>query len=230
MKRFLGVLILLSISLSACDVWTVSPLPPGYPTLPPTGTPIFVTAYVAPETWTPTLTETTLATLPTTESLTPNTPTATLTSSALPATETPTPSATPTPPSATATPESEIAISLLGCDTSLDISHGMGEVTNVYAVIGNHSQTDLTNLCATLSASDEARQHPDKTKCAPTLPIGYQVTLKLTVDTGFKEDTSIQVDVTTDQNITGTLSKESCREIGIPGLIPAQAGSLEPIP
>jgi hypothetical protein len=56
------------------------------------------------------------------------------------------------------------------------------------------------------------------------------VTLKLTVDTGFKEDTSIQVDVTTDQNITGTLSKESCREIGIPGLIPAQAGSLEPIP
>ena len=102
-------------------------------------------------------------------------------------------------------------------------------MTNAYPVIRNITGNTLTNVCATLSASDEARPHPDKTACIASLPSGYQVTLKLTVDTGFRQDTTIQVDVITTEGYTTSVTRFSCRNIGLPGWVPAKAGIIEPI-
>ena len=123
-----------------------------------------------------------------------------------------------------------LGLDLIGCNTSLDINHGLGEVTNAFPLIQNRTGEDLTNVCATLSASDEAKLHPDKTACTPALPAGYQVTLKLTVDTGFRQDTSIKVDVSTDQGVTTFASKPSCRNVGLPGWVPGKVGLVEPLP
>ena len=58
---------------------------------------------------------------------------------------------------------SNLLLDILGCDTSLDIFHQMGEVTNAYPIIRNSTEINLSNVCATLSSSDEARVHPNKT-------------------------------------------------------------------
>ncbi len=105
----------------------------------------------------------------------------------------------------------------------------MGEVTNAYPVIRNYGPAELTEVCTTLSASDEARAHPDKTGCVPSLPSGYQVTLKLTVDTGFEKDTSIHVSVSTQQGITANASQPSCRALGLPDWVTDQVGGVRPI-
>jgi hypothetical protein len=120
-------------------------------------------------------------------------------------------------------------LDILGCDTSIDLVHQMGEVTNAYPVIRNSTGKNLTNVCATLSASDEARVHPDKTACVAALPGGYQVTLKLTVDTGAGQDTTIQVVVTTNEGVNASASLSSCRDIGLPGWLPDRVGVIEPI-
>lgn len=150
---------------------------------------------------------------------------------------TPTMPATPTEtisviPTATTTPPqlSALIVKILGCDTSLDILHQMGEVTNAYPIILNYTSTNLTNVCAVLSASDEARIHPDKTVCIAALPAGNQVTLKLTVDTGTGKDTAIQVNGISDEGISATASLASCRAIGLPGWLPEEIGTIEPIP
>jgi hypothetical protein len=106
----------------------------------------------------------------------------------------------------------------------------MGEVTNAYPIIHNNTGNGLTNVCATLTASDEVRLHPDKTSCVASLLNGYQVTLKLTVDTGFEQDTSVQVNVTSNEGLTFSLARSSCREIGLPGWVPDKTGVVEPIP
>jgi hypothetical protein len=106
----------------------------------------------------------------------------------------------------------------------------MGEVTNAYPVIQNYSGNNLTNVCATLSATDEARVHPDKTACVAELPAGYQVTLKLTVDTQVGQDTAINVVVNTNEGFSAAVSRSSCRDIGLPGWVPGKVGVIEPIP
>jgi len=126
-------------------------------------------------------------------------------------------------------PRPAIGLDVLGCDTSLDLLHQMGEVTNAFPVIRNTSGQDLTNVCASLSASDEGRVHPDKTGCVPGLPSGYQVTLKLTVDTGFGNDTAIQVDVTSQEGISASVVRSSCSSIGLPEGISGDVGQVEPI-
>jgi hypothetical protein len=105
----------------------------------------------------------------------------------------------------------------------------MGEVTNAFPIIRNTTGQNLTNVCATLSASDEARMHPDKTACVSALPAGYQVTLKLTVDTGTGEDTSIQVIVSTNEGQGVIASHTSCQEIGMSGWLIVNVGVVEPI-
>jgi hypothetical protein len=219
-RRYLALL-LYTLLLSACG-WTVNPLPPN---------PYYITPSRTPDIWTAT---------PTPRILTPaggNTPTFTpvdLTPTEVTQTDTPTSNATVTSTStplgaATVPINAELKVEISGCNTSQDISHQMGEVTNAYVTISNIGKGDLTNVCATLSASDEARRHPDKSQCVPSLPAGYQVSLKLTVDTGFKVDTSIQVEVTTNQEVGMTVARESCTEIGLPSPNP-QFGILQPIP
>ena len=155
----------------------------------------------------------------------PFVPSATLTLST-PQTATETLTATPTTTSAT----DGLVLEIQGCNTSLDLTHGMGEVTNAYPLIKNLGPDPQTAICATLSASDEDRAHPDKSFCIPELPGNHQVLIKLTVDTGFQEDTSIQVDIASQEGLTTSLIASSCLSVGIPGWIPAAVGLIEPVP
>ena len=91
----------------------------------------------------------------------------------------------------------------------------MGEVTNSYVTISNLGPADLDNVCATLRGLDEGRSHPDKTKCSPSLPTGYQVMQKLTVDTTYKEASPIQIDVTSNDVLLQRVGKDSCKDIGL---------------
>jgi len=151
-------------------------------------------------------------------------------------TQSPSPSATATTPTLTMTfqpsltPLPPVQVEIVGCNTSLDVTHGMGEVTNAYPLIRNNTELDLAQVCGTLSASDEARVHPDKTVCIASLPPHHQVTLKLTVDSGFKQDTSIKVDVSAGGGYAVTDSRPSCRDLGMPGWVPSKVGVIEPVP
>lgn len=211
MTRLSVALLVLLCLLSACDS-TATPLPVP-PTAPgPTATPRVVTP-------TPVLlfppTDTATATLaPPTDTPLPVSPTAS-------------PSSTPAP---TPTPAPALTVSLIGCNTSLDVRHGMGEVTNAYATVANPGGIVLHNVCATLAASDEARPHPDKTVCVEALANGYQVTLKLTVDTGFRVDTSIEVSVTSDEGLTATAASPSCTDLSIFTLPPGRLGVPTALP
>lgn len=106
----------------------------------------------------------------------------------------------------------------------------MGEVTNAYITIKNSGSRDLTNVCATLNALDEGRVHPDKTRCIASLPAGYQVTLKLTVDTTFRVDSPIQVNVTSGSEELQRVGKDSCSDLGLFGPDTGELGVVTPIP
>lgn len=123
-----------------------------------------------------------------------------------------------------------IGASILGCDTSIDISHGMGEVTNAYVKITNTTPQDAPDLCATLRALDEGRLHPDKTKCVPSLHAGDQVTLKLTVDSTYQENTPVQVELTSAGNFLLRAGQEACTTIGIVPPDIGRLGTPQPIP
>ncbi len=133
-------------------------------------------------------------------------------------------------PTETPTVTLSLLLEISGCNTSLDITHGMGEVTNAYPLLKNYTLTDLTNVCATLTASDEGQAHPDKTACIPLLPAGNQTLLKLTVDTGFQVDTSVQIEVISQEGQNAGAAAPSCTALGFPGWIPDKIGVIEPIP
>jgi hypothetical protein len=92
----------------------------------------------------------------------------------------------------------------------------------------NNTGTDITDLCATLYALDEGRVHPDKTVCVPELKHGQQVTLKLTVDSTYREATPIQVEVKNNEILLYRLPSPSCEEIGL--FLPDTDSLLTPIP
>jgi hypothetical protein len=228
MKRIIVILALLSLVISACgdmgwvtaapDVFRITPSrPPTILTLTP------VIAY-----------PTTSATLPPPPSLTPSpslvagpSPTFTTTSTF---TITPTITETPTAsPTFTVTPP-PLEITLLGCDTGFDITHGMGEVTNAYVIVANRSGSNLTNTCATLASTDESRVHPDKTVCSPSLPLGFQVTFKLTIDTTFQANTIVQVSLTSDQGLLANGGGLACKDIGAFKPEDNIIGVVQPIP
>jgi hypothetical protein len=106
----------------------------------------------------------------------------------------------------------------------------MGEVTNAYVVIANYTSPSLTNVCATLSAADEGREHPDKTACVAALSAGFQVTFKLTIDTTYSVNTIVDVTVVSDQGISNHAGGLACKDIG--SFIPADntLGVVIPIP
>jgi hypothetical protein len=212
MARASAFLLILLLGLCACDS-TVTPLPAPPTAIGPTATPRILTAtpvfiFPASETATATLTP-----LPT-ETPVPASPTAS-----------PSPTLSSTPTLAPA-----LRVTLIGCNTSVDVRHGMGEVTNAYATIANPGGMVLHHICATLSASDEGRPHPDKTVCVDALANGYQVTLKLTVDTGFRVDTSIQVAVVSEEGVSASASSPSCTDLSIFSLPPGGLGAPVAIP
>jgi hypothetical protein len=221
MKKIIP-LILIALLLTSCNGWTVQPLPynPPTPFVLPTRTPSIFSP-------TPVVIGATNA------SATPVIPTASITPTFLP-TSTNMPPATLTDiPLQTFTPTSlvnapALQITILGCNTSIDITHGMGEVTNAYITLKNIGNVNLTNLVATLYALDEGREHPDKIQEIASLSVLYEVTLKMTVDSTYKEETPIQVEVSSDQRLFPREGIASCRDIGL--LAPNPAGLKTPIP
>jgi hypothetical protein len=106
----------------------------------------------------------------------------------------------------------------------------MGEVTNAFVTLQNTGNVDLPNTCGLLRAVDEGRPHPDKTKCVDNLPAGYQVTLKLTVDSTFKQSTIIQVDASSADILLMRVDQQSCTNLDLPGAtIPGEIGIIKPI-
>lgn len=188
--------ILLACILTSCNGWIIQPLPGPTPFLPSTPTPSI---------FTPTPLVIGVATLTSTALIPTNTNAPIATD-----TETPIPVATLTnPPSGPA-----ISIKVLGCNTSIDVTHGMFEVTNAFVTLKN-TGVELTNLKVTLLARDEGREHPDKTVELISLAVGYQVTVKLTVDSTYKQETPIQVVTTSDQGTFPLEGVPSCTDIGL---------------
>ena len=217
MKKLLPFTFFILLSVTACDGWVYQiptfPAPP--PTITPsihTPTPVFVTATItlAPATASPT--ETAVETF---------TPTSTETATAF--TQAPTPTNTATLPPASP----NIIVEVLGCNTSIDITHGMGEVTNAYATLKNNTGVDLTDVCTTLYALDEGRIHPDKTVCVPALTHGQQVTLKLTADSTYRQNTPIQIEVKSGNSLLSRIGQESCTDIGL--FAPKPGSLLTPV-
>ena len=91
----------------------------------------------------------------------------------------------------------------------------MGEVTNAFVTLRNTGGMELLNLKVTLFALDEGREHPDKTVELTSLPVGYQVTVKLTADSTYKQESAIQVEVVSDQGLFPREGQASCTNIGI---------------
>jgi hypothetical protein len=222
MKKLFSQLFFVVI-LAACDAFGAVPQPIVGGTPIPSNTPGIVTA--TPIILTPTNAQTAM---PGVTEIVPVTPTNT---------ETPLPTFTntPLPPTETATltltstPMKSVSVDILGCNTSIDITHGMGEVTNAYVTVKNTGMTDLPNTCALLRAIDEDREHPNKKVCIPNLPVQNQVTLKLTVDSTYKQNTIIQVDTTSNDVILLRVDKPSCTDIGLFGGEPADLGTVKPI-
>lgn len=226
MIRLVFVCALLALALSGCSGWTVEPLPYTSLTPFPSATPIILSA-------TPII-------LPLPITATSDVTPAALTNTPVPGSPTPTGTDTPvatevittTPiipvpltllPTITSTASTAVNAEILGCNTSIDITHGMGEVTNAYVIISNISEINLTNVCATLNAQDEGRPHPDKTKCVASLPAGYQVIEKLTVDSTLGKASPVQVDVTMGSILLQRVAQNSCTNID---LLPPKVGNL----
>ena len=219
MKRY-PVILLLGLLLTSCDIWGIAPQPFPVLTPPPTNTPPIFTAtplIIAPPTLYFTVTPVITSSIPT---LVTNTETASPTTSATPG------SALPTD---TLIPVQSVAVEILGCNTSIDIMNGMGEVTNAYVIVKNTGTVDLPNTCGLLRANDEGREHPDKKSCIANLPVQNQVTLKLTVDSTYKENTVIQVDALSNDAVLLRIDKQSCRDIQLIGGVPADVGVVRPI-
>jgi hypothetical protein len=199
MKR-IAFFLLAAFLLSSCNGWSVRPLPNNpTPFLPPSRTPSI---------YSPTPIGGGKATLTPVFITATNTPTFFPTITLVPtSTNTFTPTITPT--------VIALRIVILGCNTSIDVSHGMGEVTNAFVTLENIGNIVLTNLRATLYALDEGREHPDKTRVVPSIPVGYEVTIKLTVDSTYKAETPIQVEINSDQGPFPREGSDSCLDIGL---------------
>lgn len=220
MKQTFSMILLMLITAS-CNGWVIQPGPfnPPTPFLPPTNTPSVVTATPMIIAASPTATTQPLPTLTSIPFIT--------------ATTAPTliPSDTPvsiqtTEPTLTSAPA--VSVEILGCDTSIDVTHGMGEVTNAYVILRNTGGTELTHLNTTLRALDEGREHPDKTVEVASLPVGYKVVLKLTVDSTYQEETPIQIEVAADGGLFQRMGAESCRDIGL--FAPNPSDLTTPVP
>jgi hypothetical protein len=212
--------LILTFTISACDTFGAPPQPFPVWTPIPSLTPSIVTA--TPLIIPPPVFETTAAPGATVISQ------VTSTNTDIPL---PSPTFTHSLPTETFTqaPYQAVEVEILGCNTSLDILLGMGEVTNAYVKIKNTGNTDLQNTCGFLRAIDEGREHPDKKSCVANLPVQHQVTLKLTVDSTYQQDTIIQVDVTSNDVVLLRVDKQSCRNISLFGGVPSDAGVVKPV-
>ena len=205
MKKYVFVFLMMSL-LTACNGWFFQPSSnQPTPFLPATNTPpIFspTPVVIGVNSATPVVATPVTAVTNTPFTVVTNTPILSITD---------TPSVTNT----VSIPMPSVSVDVLGCNTSIDVTHGMGEVTNAFVTLKNTGNVELTNLKATLNALDEGRVHPDKTVELTSLPIAYQVTIKLTVDSTYREETPIQIEVTGDGGLFQRVGESSCRDIGL---------------
>jgi len=215
MKRTIAF-ILAMLLLASCNGWVIQPGPynPPTPFLPPTQTPSIFTA-----------TPVVIGVASPTPQIATSTPIPFITATFVP---TLIPSDTPLITQTNPPIGPSISVEVLGCNTSIDVTHGMGEVTNAFVVVRNTGGVELTNLKVTLNALDEGREHPDKTVEVASLLVGYKVTLKLTVDSTYKRDTPIQIEVTGDAGLFQRVGADSCKDIGI--LAPNPDSLNTPVP
>jgi hypothetical protein len=209
--------ILLMLLTASCNGWVIQPevFNPPTPFLPSTNTPSVFTA-------TPVII---VSSVPATVQIPTFTSIPFITATTAP---TLFPSDTPASIPTTAPMGPAVLVEILGCNTSVDVTHGLGEVTNAFIVVRNTGGVELTNLNTTLRALDEGREHPDKTVEVTSLLPGYQVTLKLTVDSTYREETPVQVEVTADGGLFQRVGAESCKEIGL--LAPNPDDLTTPVP
>jgi hypothetical protein len=219
MKKFICI-VLAAFLITSCNGWFFQPSPYNAPTpfLPATNTPPIVSP-------TPVVISVNSATpvIATSIPVITNTPLAVFTDTPLPVV-TNTSGFTET----ASVPMPAVSVEVLGCNTSIDVTHGMGEVTNAFVTLKNTGNVDLTNLKATLNALDEGRVHPDKTVELTLLPVAYEVTIKLTVDSTYREETPIQIEVTGDSGLFQRVGESSCSDIGL--LVPKPEALMTPIP
>ena len=213
--------ILFVLILTSCNGWGVQPLPYNPPTP-------FVQPSRTPSIYSPTPVDIGISPTPGAVTVTPTiTPTFFPTNTNMPpVTDTEIPINTFTPTSEVDAPALRIVI--LGCNTSIDITHGMGEVTNAFVTLKNIGNMELTNLVLTLYALDEGREHPDKIQEVASMPIGFEVTLKLTVDSTYKQESPVQVEANSDQGLFPREGIASCRDIGL--FAPKPEGLNTPVP
>jgi hypothetical protein len=201
MRTRIPLVLLVSFLISACDGWVY--VVPTFPAPPPSLTPAILSPTPLFLTRNPSETPQLL-----TPSQTSEIPTETSTQTL---TETSTAS-----PTATVEPlVYDLIVEVLGCKTSFDISHGMGEVTDAFVTLRNKGEDQASDICVTLFALDEGRPHPDKTVCVTELPAGHVVTLKLTVDSTYQQATPIQVEVKNQGNLIARVGQPSCTDIGL---------------
>ncbi|MEO8354803.1 MAG: membrane lipoprotein lipid attachment site-containing protein [Chloroflexota bacterium] len=220
MKKLISVFLAMFV-LTSCNGWFFQPSPynPPTPFLPPTKTPSIVTP-------TPVVVGANSAT-PSVATAIPvitNTPFAFITNTPI-VIPTDTPSITAT----VAVGAPAVSVVVLGCNTSIDVTHGMGEVTNAFITLRNSGNAQLTNIRATLFALDEGREHPDKTVEVTSIPVGQEATLKLTVDSTYREETPVQIEVTGDGGLFQRVGADSCREIGLFAPDPASLNTPVPV-
>jgi hypothetical protein len=214
--------IFLMSGLAACEGWSVQPPPYTTPVPVPTRTAAIYspTAMIA----------TTSATGASTAASATAIGSAGTTSPAAEPSLTFTPMVGTVPAPSSTVSTSQVGVQILGCSTGLDLAHGMGAVTNAYVRISNLGTHNIESMCATLNVLDEGRPHPDKTKCAPALGANHQITFKLTVDTTFKQNSPIQVDLTSNNVLLMRAGKESCANIGLFPPKSAELGVESPVP
>jgi hypothetical protein len=203
MRKTLPVLISVLL-LTSCNGWFFQPSAynPPTPFQPPTQTPSIMTA--------------TSILLVATSTVAIATPTIIATTTA-------------SPEPTSMIPVQSVGVKVLGCNTSLDITHGMGEVTNAFVTLTNTGNVDLTNLKATLFALDEGREHPDKTAEIALLPVAQEVTVKLTVDSTYNATTPIQVEVSAEGGLFQRVGSDSCKDIGVFAPDPASLNTPLPV-
>jgi hypothetical protein len=217
------ILPILIFFLGACDTLSAPPQSNPSWTPDPSHTPIIVTAtpIIVTLPFTVTVVQELTNIVPVTITNT-EIPSGTPTNTPVPPTETPT-------PIFTSTAVQSITVDILGCNTSIDITHGMGEVTNAYVTVKNTGTVDLPNTCSLLRAIDEDRMHPDKKQCITNLPVQNQVTLKLTVDSTYKQNSVIQVDTSSNDVLLLRVDKPSCTDISLFGGTPSDLDVIKPI-
>jgi hypothetical protein len=217
MRRTLLVMFSMFL-LTGCNGWFFQPsgYNPPTPIRPPTRTPSIITATPASAATSTAAVATSTMALDTPAFFFTDTPVALPTETA---------SSEPT----SMLPAPAVGVKVLGCNTSLDITHGLGEVTNAFITLTNSGNIDLTNLKATLFALDEGQAHPDKTAEIAVLPIAQQVTLKLTVDSTYNAETPIQIEVSADGGFFQRLGEDSCSNIGVFAPDPASLNTPVPV-